>query len=169
MVVIREESPADLLAVRRVNELAFGRAGEANLVDVLRAVAEPVISLVAIRDGEVVGHLFFSPVTLETGLAGADTYLGLGPLAVLPECQNLGIGSQLVREGLQACRRQGAAAVVVLGHPEYYPRFGFVPASRYALRCEYPVPDDVFMAIELKPGALSRPGLVKYHSAFASV
>lgn len=172
MLTIRAETSEDAPAVRRVNELAFRRPSEANLVDALRAAASPLISLVAVREGEVVGHILFSPVTIETGHVPSieeGVFVGLAPMAVLPEYQNQGVGSQLVREGLQACRQMGAAAVVVLGHPEFYPRFGFIPASRYSLRCEYPVPDEVFMALELRPGALSTPGLVKYHPEFANV
>lgn len=169
MITIRAEAEADHPAVRRVNERAFDRTGEADLVDALREEAEPVLSLVAVREGEVVGHICFSPVTLTPSPASPGTYLGLGPVAVLPEFQRHGIGSQLVHVGLQACRESGARAVVVLGHPEFYPRFGFVPASRYGLRCEYPVPDEVFMALELQPAALATPGLVTYHPAFASV
>jgi putative acetyltransferase len=170
MITIRAELPEDHLAVRQVNERAFGRVSEAGLVDALRASATPLLSLVAEQEGEVVGHLLFSPVTVETGrAAGMGLLLGLAPVAVLPEWQNQGVGSLLVREGLQACRKLGATAVVVLGHPEFYPRFGFVPASRFGLSCEYPVPDDVFMAQELVPGALAEPGLVRYHPAFAEV
>lgn len=172
MITIRAELTEDRTAVRRVNEGAFGRTTEADLVDALRAAAAPLLSLVAEEDGEVVGHLLFSPVTVETACpsdAVPALLLGLAPVAVLPEWQNRGVGSQLVREGLQACRKLGATAVVVLGHPEYYPRFGFVPASRFGLTCEYPVPDDVFMAQELVPGALTEPGLVRYHPAFAAV
>jgi putative acetyltransferase len=88
-------------------------------------------------------------------------------MAVLPELQNQGIGSRLVREGLDECRRIGCDVVVVVGHPEYYPRFGFVPASQKGLCCEYPVPDEVFMALELKPGALAnQEGLLRYRPEF---
>lgn len=169
MIAIRVETLEDIPAVRRVNELAFGRPGEADLVDALRASAAPTLSLVAVLGGNVVGHVLFSPVTVEPRPPASEQFLGLGPLAVLPEYRSQGIGGQLVRAGLGACRQLGAAAVVVLGHPEYYPRFGFVPASRYGLRCEYPVPDDVFTALELSPGSLSVPGLVRYHRAFAGV
>lgn len=166
MISIRAETAEEMAAVRRVNELAFGRPEEADLVDRLRAAAEPYISLVAVSGSRVVGHIFFSPVTLE----GSDAaMMGLAPMAVLPEYQNQGIGSQLVREGLRQCLRVGRYVVVVLGHPEYYPRFGFVPASRKGLRCEYDVPDEVFMVTELKPNALSVGGLVKYRPEFGAV
>ena len=96
--------------------------------------------------------------------------MGLAPMAVLPERQRQGIGSALVREGLSAIERMGADAVVVLGHPAYYPRFGFKPAATYGLRSEYDVPDDVFMALELRPGVLEDiKGKVKYAPAFSSV
>lgn len=169
MLILRLETTTDVAAVRRVNELAFGRPGEADLVDTLREAAQPTLSLVAVQEGQVAGHIFFSPVTISTGSVRDSAYLGLAPMAVHPDFQRQGIGSRLVREGLEACRQLGAEAVVVLGHPEFYPRFGFVPASRFGLRCEYPVPDEVFMAVELAPGALSTPGLVKYHAAFANV
>ncbi|HWT03060.1 MAG TPA: N-acetyltransferase [Pyrinomonadaceae bacterium] len=169
MVTIRAEKAEDIAAIRRVNELAFGQPNEAALVDALRAVAEPQISLVAVADGEVVGHIFFSPVSIESDEFNSSA-MGLGPMAVLPEYQGRGVGSRLVREGLKECGRVGCGVVVVLGHPEYYPRFGFVPASQKGLRCEYPVPDEVFMVTELEPGALrGRRGLVKYRPEFGKV
>src|SRR5262245_41641306 len=167
MVTIRAENADDIPAVHRVNELAFGRPNEAALVDALRAAVAPHLSLVAVENGRVVGHIFFSPVSIESA-ESASSAVGLGPLAVLPEYQRQGIGSQLVREALRECQHAGWSVVVVLGHPEYYPRFGFVPASRKGLRCEWPVPDEVFMVTELEPGALGgRSGLVKYHPEFS--
>jgi putative acetyltransferase len=141
---------------------------EADLVDALRAQATPLMSYVAELDGTIAGHILFSPVTL---LSHPDlAIMGLAPMAVLPTLQRQGIGSALVRTGLDACRDMGAGAVIVLGHAEYYPRFGFVPASRFGIRSEYDVPDDVFMAIELIPGFLApRPGTIRYHPAFGSV
>ena len=166
MVVVRNERTEDHESVRRVNELAFGQPNEADLVDALRANAHPYISLVATVDDKVIGHIFFSPVTVESEEA-AFTAMGLAPMAVLPTHQNQGVGSRLVREGLKECHRLGHDIVVVLGHPNFYPRFGFVPANSKGLRCEYDVPDEVFMVTELKPEALAgRQGLVKYHPAF---
>ena len=169
MTIVRAETAEDYPAVRQVNELAFGRSDEAVLVDKVRAVADPQISLVAVKDGQVVGHIFFSPVSIEIS-DSASLVLGLGPLAILPEYQKQGLGSQLVREGLKECQRIGCNVVVVLGHPEYYPRFGFVPAKQKELSCEYPVPDEVFMVAELKPEALDGwRGLVKYRPEFSDV
>lgn len=166
---VRTEKTEDHESVRRVNELAFGRRNEADLVDALRANARPYVSLVAVVDEQVVGHIFFSPVSIETD---ADTFtaMGLAPMAVLPSHQNQGIGSQLVREGLRECQRLGCEVVVVLGHPNYYPRFGFVPASLKGLRSEYDVRDEVFMVSELSEDALGgRRGLVKYPFEFSKV
>ena len=169
MIVIRAETKEDQAEIRRVNELAFASPNEAELVDRLREQAAPIISFVAALDGEVVGHIFFSPVTVESEEA-AFTAMGLAPMAVMPAHQNQGVGSLLVREGLMQCRLLGYDIVVVLGHPNYYPRFGFEPACSKGLRCEYDVPDEVFMVTELKPGSLSgRRGLMKYHPAFSQL
>lgn len=169
MITMRAEAPDDYALVRRVNELAFGQSNEAGLVDALREKARPYISLVAVMDGDIVGHIFFSPVTVE-GEQETLTAMGLAPMSVLPDHQRRGIGSLLVREGLEECRRIGHEVVVVLGHPKFYPRFGFTPASSKGLRSEYDVPDDVFMVAELRPGALGgRRGLVKYNPEFSKV
>lgn len=170
MLIIRTEIDTDYAAVHRVNRLAFNRVDEANLVDALRARARPHISLVAESEAhEILGHIFFSPVLIESE-DSSFTALGLAPMAVLPEYQNRGIGSELVRRGLDACESIGHDVVVVLGHPEYYPRFGFIPASRKGISCEFDVPDEVFMVRELKEGALAgRTGVVKYLPEFHSV
>ncbi len=165
-VHVRPETQADYNAVRNINEAAFETSAEAKLVDALRASVAPYISLVAEREGNVLGHILFTPVTVDSG----DTpwsALGLAPMAVTPGNQSQGIGSALVRSGLAECRHIDRPVVFVLGHPEYYPRFGFVPAPPLGLTCEYPVPDDVFMVAELEPGALKdRTGLVRYDPAF---
>ena len=169
MIIIRTEMKEDIEGIHRINELAFGQPNEADLVDALRANAIPFISLVAIVDEQLTGHISFSPVTIESE-HGTFAAIGLAPMSVLPEYQNQGIGSKLVREGLRECQRLGHDIVVVLGHPNYYPRFGFAPASLKGLRSEYDVPDEVFMVTELREGALGgRRGLVKYHAEFAKV
>ena len=167
MIVIRPERATDRAAIHRVNERAFGRTNEAALVDALRENARPHISLVAADGEHVLGHIFFSPVSI-AAVDGESTALGLGPMAVLPGYQRQGIGSRLVRCGLDACIRLGHGVVVVLGHPHFYPRFGFSPAVTKRLRSEYRVPDEVFMVAELSPRALrARTGLVKYRPEFA--
>ena len=115
------------------------------------------------------GHIMFSPVTIVSEDSSFDA-LGLGPMAVLPAYQNKGIGSELVRTGLRRCADTGQEIVVVLGHPDYYPRFGFKPAKTWGIRCEFDVPDDVFMVKELRAGALAGPGgVVKYQPEFNTV
>jgi len=160
-LVIRREIPRDIPFIHGVNEAAFDTTAEARLVDALRAAGGVTLSLVAEERGEIVGHILFSPVTIE-GRPGIDA-VGLAPMAVVPPKQKQGVGSRLVREGLAELRQRGCAGVVVLGHPRYYPRFGFVPASRFGLRCEYDSPDEAFMALELVPGALAgASALVRY-------
>src|SRR5688572_24348028 len=117
----------------------------------LRAQADPVISLVAHDGDAVVGHIMFTPVSL-AGHGGL--LMGLAPMAVEPSRQRAGIGSALVRAGLERCKALGAAAALVLGHPGFYAKFGFLPAARFGLGCEYDVPAEVFMALELLPDAL---------------
>jgi len=166
--VIRPEARGDHARVRVVNVAAFETPAEADLVDALRIQARPLVSLVAEEDGAIAGHIMFSPVTLPGHPALA--LMGLAPMAVEPARQRAGIGSALVRAGLEACRRLAAGAVVVLGHPDYYPRFGFVPGVRIGLGCEYDVPAEAFMVLELRPGALrGATGRVQYHAAFASL
>ena len=148
-----------------MNTVAFDRRLEADLVDALRQSAQPIVSLVADRGGTIVGHILFSPVTL-SGQPGAQI-MGLAPMAVLPAQQRRGIGSALVREGLTRCKNLGYGAVVVVGHRNYYPRFGFKPAATFDLKSEYDIPDDVFMALELTPNYLQgKSGMIHYHAAF---
>ncbi len=169
MAVIRHEALEDMAAVHRLEQEAFGRAEEANLVDALRRRRAFTLSLVAVKDDQVVGHILFSPVTIESGDSSFEA-VGLGPMAVLPSHQRQGIGSQLVRAGLEECRKAGHAIVIVLGHPNFYPRFGFSPSKSYGIRWENDVPDEVFMVAELRPGALAgRSGIVRYQPEFSGV
>ena len=165
---IRAEHRADRPAVRALVESAFGQAVEADLVAALRRQATPLISLVAEDQQAITGHILFSPVEL-TGHPELSL-MGLAPMAVSPDRQRGGIGSALVRAGLEECRRLGRGAVVVLGHPQYYPRFGFQPTRRYSITSEYDVPAEVFMLLELEPGYLrGARGTIRYHPAFAAV
>ena len=169
LVIVRGEEEADRQGIRRVNETAFGQPAEADLVDALRSAGAAESSLVAEANGQIVGHILFSPVSI-AGDRGSLKIAGLAPMAVLPTHQRRGIGSLLVKQGLEDCRRIGIPAVVVLGHPDYYPRFGFRRGSSWGLRCEFDAPDEAFMAIELTPNALSgRSGVIKYHDAFKGV
>jgi len=154
--------------VHAVNASAFETPAEANLVEVIRHEVSPIISLVAEQKGEIVGHILFSPVSL-SGHADLKI-MGLGPLAVAPAHQGMGIGSALVKTGLEMCKELGAGAVIVLGHPGYYPRFGFCPSVRFGIRSEYEVPQEVFMVMELQPDYLiNASGTIQYHAAFKDV
>jgi putative acetyltransferase len=164
-VLVRSEQDNDRAAVRAVNAAAFESTAEADLVDALREQARPLVSLVAESGGIVVGHILFSPVTID-GRADLQI-MGLAPMAVSPEQQRRGVGIALVRAGLERCRKLGVGAIVVLGHPSYYPRFGFQPAARFAIGCEYDAPEDAFMLLELQPGYLRGvSGTARYHAAF---
>ncbi len=148
MISIRDEIAADIPAVRIVNERAFGRKAEADIVDAIRGACSEIVSFVAIEKAQVVGHIMFSPVTVDGSAVHGG--MGLAPVAVLPEKQRLGIGSQLVRAGIVRLREAGCPFIIVLGHSEYYPRFGFVPASRRGLKSQWEgVSDNVFMALVL--------------------
>lgn len=163
---IRPEQPGDIDNIRIVNLKAFETEVEANLVDALRDADIDLISLVAEENGKVIGHILFSPVTVD----GNIRVMGLAPMAVLPGWQKKGVGTKLVREGLKVCEKAGYGAAVVLGHPEYYPRLGFVPSVNYGIKCEYDVPPEVFMVKELQAGALEdTKGTVKYHHVFSKV
>ncbi|MBX3279956.1 MAG: GNAT family N-acetyltransferase [Acidobacteria bacterium] len=171
-MLIRRERVEDRAAVYELNVAAFGTPAEADLVERLRRDADPCISLVAESAGRVVGHICFSPVTATNHpQPGVKTrMMGLAPMAVADSHRNQGVGSALVREGLKRCAQAGFGAVVVLGHPGYYPRFGFSPAALYNLESEYDSPPEAFMAIELQHSFLSDVrGVVSYHPAFKSL
>jgi len=155
-------------AVKAVCLAAFENEGEGRLVEGLLKSGDEVISLGATVDDQLVGHILFSPVTV---LAGSeDPLVGLGPMAVLPAWQRKGVGTTLVEAGLERCRAAKYGGVVVLGHPAYYPRFGFRPAVEWGIVCKYPAPPEAFMALELAPGGLDRAsGMLHYHPLFDSV
>jgi putative acetyltransferase len=165
---IRTETSADYAAITRVNDLAFGRPEEGQLVENLRTEEnfEPQLSLVAAAKGNIVGHIVLLPVTIQ----GADkifTTLSLGPIAVIPEVQSQGIGGQLIETSHQAALELGYDSVVLLGHPGYYPRFGYRLANLWGLINPWSFDDEPWMAIELVPGALAgKAGLVQYPKVF---
>ncbi|MBM3470505.1 MAG: N-acetyltransferase [Armatimonadetes bacterium] len=166
MTRIRAEKPGDASQVRAVIEAAFGRSLEADIVAELRLASEDYLALVA-EDGTVVGHILFTPAVVE--LAGRRVVgMGLAPMAVLPDRQRQGIGSDLVRRGLEILRERGCPFVVVLGHPEYYPRFGFEPASAHGLASQWEgVPDEAFMVLVLDADAMEGvTGVVRYRDEF---
>jgi putative acetyltransferase len=165
-VTIRPEGPEDAAQVRTVNERAFGQPAEADLVDTLRQAGAVSLSLVAEDDG-VVGHILFTPVVIEhTGRRVVG--MGLAPMAVVPGRQRQGIGSALVRHGLDVLRARGCPFVIVVGHPEYYPRFGFERASRHGIESQWEgIPDAAFMVLILDGRVMEGvSGTAKYSDEF---
>ncbi len=167
-MIIRPEIAADFTAVEAVNIAAFPTDAESRLVNQLRDRANPLISLVAEHQGCIVGHILFSPISLSSD--SSLLLMGLAPMAVLPDYQRQGIGSVLVEEGLAQCRREKVGAVAVLGHPEFYPKFGFQKSTSFKIRSEYDVPAEVFMLKELEPDYLANAnGTIFYHEEFNSL
>ncbi len=172
MIIIRHETPSDIAAIQAVNKQAFdGREAEPGLVDAIRKSENfiPEFSLIAEENGRILGHILFSRIHIETE-NGQVPALALAPMAVLPGYQKQGIGSQLVKRGLDECKRLRHAIVIVLGHPAYYPRFGFSASSAKALDCPFGDWGEVWMALALIPGALQGVrGKVVYPPAFKGV
>lgn len=163
---IRNEHEKDFEQVFLLNKVAFKSDGEAKLVEKLRHV-DGSLSLVSEDNDRIIGHIMFSPVTLN---GEATRFVGLAPMAVLPEFQKTGVGRTLIYEGLKRCKAAGHTAVFVLGHIEYYPKFGFVTAASKGFYSIYPVPDDAFMLLELVDGALKEvAGLIEYDEAFGEL
>ena len=177
MYTIRSEEPPDISFVRALHRKAFGRPAEGQLVDVVRAGAETTFCLVAVDDadpqaprsgGGVVAHVLFCPVSIQS--PKSCKLIGLGPMAVDPDHQRVGLGRRLIEEGLVRCRAAGYDGVVVLGHPAYYPKFGFVLAVTSGIHLEHEVPGDPFMVLELTPQALDGvTGVVRYLPEFLSL
>ena len=167
MIEIREEKKEDYDAVQTVNDRAFGTPEEGRIVNKLRKICPGTLSLVAVSDEKIVGHIFFSPVMIDhqdTQVVG----MGLAPMAVLPEFQNQGIGSSLVKEGLKRIKKTECPFIIVVGHIQYYPRFGFERGSKYGLRCQWDdVPDEAFMALILNISGMSGvSGVARYRDEF---
>jgi len=165
MIDIRDEQAGDVTAIRDVNRQAFGQDEEGRIVDALRDNGAASLSLVAVDSGgAVVGHIMLSPLTV-----GDLVGVGLGPMAVVPSHQRLGVGSQLVTAGIERVRAAGCPFVVVIGHPAFYPRFGFQPAAAYGLSCEWDVPPEVFMVNILDPDVVgSLRGVAHYRPEFSA-
>ena len=166
MIEIREEQPLDITPIRDLHIKAFGQNLEADIVDQLRQNCSDLLSLVAELENQVVGHILFSPATIEGQERGVSG-MALAPMAVLPEYQRQGIGSGLVRAGISKLKKKRCQFVLVLGHAEYYPRFGFELASLYGIRSEWEVPDEVFMILVLNEAELKGiSGVAKYRQEF---
>jgi putative acetyltransferase len=167
MVTIREEEIRDIFAIRNVNEAAFEGPAEANVVDKLRKVCDDCSSVVAVEGDEVVGHVMFSPAMVGNG-DGVIRGMGLAPMAVLPNHQRRGIGTALIEHGLAMMRENGCPFVIVLGHADFYRRFGFVPASRYNLKSQWEgIPDEAFMILVFDEKSLKGVhGVAKYREEF---
>jgi putative acetyltransferase len=158
------ENVAERSVIHSIHEAAFGDSEEADLVDNLRTAGDVLVSLVAELEGRIVGHVLFSRMSIETS-RGLVPAVALAPVAVLPQQQRRGIGGQLIRQGLDLLRNRGEKIVIVVGHPDYYPRFGF--SGEKARVLESPFPVEAFMALELGPGALDGVrGRVVYPAAF---
>ncbi len=166
-MIIRQESKEDIEDIYALNEMAFGQKLEANIVDKLRDNCENLLSLVAVENGNIVGHILFSPVEIE-GPHGVIKGMGLAPMAVLPNVQRQGIGTQLLERGIEELRKLRYAFILVLGHHEYYPRFGFEKASLYEIKCQWEgIPDEVFMILWLDKSMTEKvSGLAKYRKEF---
>lgn len=169
MLIIRDECTEDFPTVFEINSLAFDTDAEARLVNLMRRKARPVVSLVAERDDQILGHIMFTPVQIDGEAAGGRT-MGLGPIAVHPDAQGQGIGARLVQAGLDACRALRTELVFVVGDPEYYHKFGFKPAADSGFHYKDEKFDNVFSVLELTKGAASGlSGEVLYHPAFDNV
>lgn len=163
---VRDERPGDIAAIHALHKRAFEQEQEANIVDALRRNGAARLSLVAVIGGQVVGHIMYSPITIDGKVEGA----ALGPMAVLPEHRSKGVGSQLVRAGNERLKSEGCPYIIVLGHADYYPRFGFKPASTFGVTSEWEVPDSVFMLLALDEAKMRGvSGKSQYRSEFSSV
>ena len=170
-IYFRHETFNDYIAIKNVNDLAFGQANEGLLIDKLRLNPDFInkLSIIAEYKNKLVGHILFFPIKIQDD-SKKHVSLALAPISVLPDFQNKGIGGQLITKGLEIAKELGFKSVIVLGHKDYYPRFGFLPANRWRIKAPFDVPDEVFMAIELVTDGLKDiSGLVEYPKEFEEV
>jgi putative acetyltransferase len=171
MLIIGPETKTDYVKITKINDLAFGQKNEGRLVKKLRKNDSfiPDLSLVAEVDGKAAGHILFFPIRIIDDRSEYES-LALAPMAVRPSHQRKGIGSELVRKGIEMCRLKGFMSIIVLGHPEFYPRFGFQPAGKWGITAPFDVPYEAFMALELVGGGLKDiRGMVSYPDEFLDV
>lgn len=171
MITIRSEKPEDFQAIYEINKQAFNGESEAKLVNNLRNTNGfiPGLSLVALKNDELVGHILFSIIYIKTDTDNVPI-LALAPMAVLPEYQRSGIGAEMLKKGLKRCKSLRYKAIVVLGHPEYYSSFEFVPAKDKGLKLPFDAPDEAFMVYEITPNSLAgATGVIEYPPEFADM
>jgi len=167
-MIIRHEKKSDYSTIYEINKLAFNGENESKLIQTLRKSENfnKNLSLVAVNGEKIVGHILFTPITIETK-EKSFLALALAPLAVHPEFQNQGIGSLLIKQGLNACERLKYGIIIVIGHPKYYPRFGFIPAINKGLKVPFEVREEAFLVKENISGSLNGvEGTVKYPQPF---
>lgn len=167
-ILIRHERKNDYDKIRKINDLAFGQENEGKMIDALRKTSDYnyLLSLIAESENKIMGHILFYPIKIKNKRE-EFTVLSLAPMAVHPEYQNKGIGRKLVERGIDIARENGYSAVIVVGHPKYYPRFGFTPASNWGIQLPFDVPDETFLALEIKENALKNcSGNVEYPKEF---
>ena len=154
-LTIRPESKRDYLQIKQINDLAFNQENEGIMIENLRSKPEfiPELSLIAKLENEIVGHILFLPLKIKNNNSEFTT-LSLAPMAVKSEYQKMGIGGKLMKKGFEVSKELGFTSIIVLGYPEYYPKFGFKPAINWGIKPPIDVPSEVFMAIELEKDAL---------------
>lgn len=169
-VFLRQEINSDFPEVYDLNLLAFGEKTEANLVNALRKNQDafiPKLSIVATKENKIVGHILFTKIKIKNNFGGTHNSLALAPMAVLPEHQKQGIGGQLITKGFTIAKNLNYKSIIVLGHENYYPKFGFRPAKKWNIKSPFKVPSNVFMALELeKDGLKNISGTVIYAKEF---